>query len=261
MQDRRVPLQPLSFTLYPLHVDNHLLVVVKPPGLLAQADRTGDPDVVTLAKAYLKARFERPGDVFVGLVHRLDRPASGVMVLARTSKAAARLTDAFVGRRVGKRYLAVIEGRLDGAGERTDWLEKRNERIRLVPAGTPGAKEAKMRWRALAHTGLAPGARTLVEVNLLTGRPHQARLQLAALGTPVVGDLKHGARTRFGDGRAVALHAWRLGFDHPVGGAPVAFEAPPPPVWAGLFTQEIAAIVGAARAVVGERPGEGGEAR
>ena len=231
-----------------LHLDNHLLVVVKPPGLLAQADRTGDPDLVSLAKAYLKARFERPGDVFVGLVHRLDRPASGVTALTRTSKAAARLTEAFRTRAVEKRYLAVVEGALDGAGERTDWLLKKNERIRVVPGGTPGAKEARMRWRALARDG----ARTLVEVALLTGRPHQARLQLAALGTPILGDLKHGARTPFGGGRAVALHAWRLAFAHPVRRVPAAFEAPPPTVWRGFFDSDIAALVPAPRVEVGE---------
>ena len=227
-----------------LHLDNHLLVVVKPPGLLAQADRTGDPDVVSLAKAYLKERFDRPGDVFVGLVQRLDRPASGVMVLARTSKAATRLTEAFTAREIEKRYLAVVEGRIDGAGARTDWLVKKNERIRVVAEGTPGAKEARMRWRALAHDG----ARTLVGVELLTGRPHQARLQLAALGVPVLGDFKHGARTPFADGRAVALHAWRLAFDHPVRRVPVAFEAPPPLPWRGLFDSEIASLVPAPRA-------------
>jgi 23S rRNA-/tRNA-specific pseudouridylate synthase len=244
-----------------VHLDNHLLVVVKPPGLLAQADRTGDADVVSLAKAYLKARFERPGDVFVGLVHRLDRPASGLMALARTSKAAARLTDAFKAREVEKRYLAVVEGALDGAGERTDWIRKVNARIRLVPEGAPEAKEARMRWRALARDGSGPAARTLVEVELLTGRPHQARLQLAALGTPILGDFKHGARTRFADA-AVALHAWRLAFAHPVRRAPCAFEAPPPPSWSGLFEREIGALVPAPSARVeggGAEDGEGPE--
>jgi 23S rRNA-/tRNA-specific pseudouridylate synthase len=223
----------------PLYIDNHLLVVVKPPGLLSQADRTGDPDLVNLAKDYLKREFDRPGDVFVGLVHRLDRPASGVIVLARTSKAAARLTAAFRERRVEKRYLAVVEGRLEGAGERTDAIVKSGERMRLAPAGAPGAREAAMRWRALAsRDGL-----TLVEVELLTGRPHQARLQLAALGTPVLGDFRHGARRRFAEGRAVALHAWLLAFEHPVRREPCRFQSPPPAEWTGLFEEEVAGVL------------------
>jgi 23S rRNA-/tRNA-specific pseudouridylate synthase len=223
----------------PLYIDNHLLVVVKPPGLLSQADRTGDPDLVNLAREYLKREFGRPGEVFVGLVHRLDRPASGVMVLARTSKAAARLTAAFRERRVEKRYLAMVEGALEGAGERSDAIVKSGERMRLAPSGTPGARDALMRWRALAtSSGL-----TLVEVELLTGRPHQARLQLAALGAPVLGDFRHGAARRFAHGRAIALHAWLLAFEHPVRREPCRFLAPPPEEWTGLFEEEIAQVV------------------
>lgn len=233
--------------LDPLYLDNHLVVVVKPAGLLAQADRTGDADLVSLTKAYLQARFERPGDVFVGPVHRLDRPVSGVTVLARTGKAAARLSDAFRERRVEKRYLAVVEGRIDGAGERADFLLKENERVRVVPADCPGARRAEMRWRAVASAG----GRSLVEVELLTGRPHQARLQLAALGTPILGDLRHGARRPF-DGRNLALHAWRLAFWHPVRRIAASFSAPPPPTWRGLFDGEIAALAGSApQALVG----------
>jgi RluA family pseudouridine synthase len=222
----------------PLYVDNHLLVVVKPPGLLAQADRTGDPDVVSLARDYLRHQFGRPGNVFVGLVHRLDRPASGVMVLARTSKAAARLTASFAGRAVEKRYLAIVEGVQHGSGERTDFIRKAGERISIVPAGTQGGREASMRWRAIADDG----SLTLVEVELLTGRPHQARLQLAAMGTPVLGDFRHGAKTRFADGTAVALHAWRLAFEHPVRRELCSFEAPPPAIWKGLFDDAVRSV-------------------
>lgn len=227
-------------TLEPLFLDNHLLVVVKPPGLLAQSDRTGDPDLASLAKEYLKERFERPGDVFVGIVHRLDRPASGLTVLARTSKAAARLTAAFRERRVEKRYLAIVEGRLEGEGERMDAIRKVGERIRLVAPGSPGAKEAAMRWRAVAGAG----GKTLVEVELLTGRPHQARLQLAALGTPILGDFRHGAREPFAGGGAVALHAWRLAFPHPVREERCEFKAAPPVEWRGWFEREVRVLVG-----------------
>jgi RluA family pseudouridine synthase len=223
----------------PLYLDNHLLVVVKPPGMLAQADRTGDADLVSLAKDYLRRAFDRPGDVFVGLVHRLDRPASGVMVLARTSKAAARLTAAFAGREVEKRYLAIVEGVLHGAGERNDFIRKVGERMSIVPKGTAGGREASMRWRAVSSDGVM----TLVEVELRTGRPHQARLQLSALGTPVLGDFRHGAKTRFAEGKAVALHAWRLGFDHPVRRERCSFDAPPPPAWKGLFDDAVHTVL------------------
>jgi RluA family pseudouridine synthase len=230
--DDPAPLRPTAFDL--LHLDNHLLVVVKPAGMLAQADRTGDADLLSLGKAFLKARFDRPGDVFLGLVHRLDRPVSGVTVLARTSKAAARLTQAFKERRVEKRYLAVVEGRLVGEGERTDCLLKEKGHVRVVEEGTPGAKRAVLRWRALG----GEGAHTLVEVELLTGRPHQVRVQLAALGTPILGDLRYGAREEL-DGRNLALHAYHLGFEHPVRRVPLAFTAAPPPAWEGRCEAQV----------------------
>ncbi|MFN3597931.1 MAG: RluA family pseudouridine synthase [Rubricoccaceae bacterium] len=233
-----VPAPPFGI----VHLDNHLLVVVKPAGLLAQADRTGDPDLVSAAKAYLKARFARPGDVFVGLVHRLDRPVSGLVVLARTSKAAARLSAQFRARRPAKRYLALVEGRLAGEGAREDWLRKAEGRVARVAAGTPGARLARLRWRALA----TDGRRSLVDVDLLTGRAHQVRVQLAALGTPIAGDFRHGARTPF-DGRNLALHAYALAFEHPVAGPDgprrVAFAAPPPPTWRGAFEDTVRTVI------------------
>jgi 23S rRNA pseudouridine1911/1915/1917 synthase len=209
-------------------------VVDKPAGMLAQGDATGDADLVTLAKAYLKARFERPGDVFVGLVHRLDRPVSGVVVLARTSKAAARLSAQFAGRDVEKRYLAVVEGRLEGRGERVDWLVK-GERgtVHRVPEGTTGAKQAVLRWESLA----VEGRRTLVGVELLTGRHHQIRVQLAGLNTPVVGDLRYGAKQPLGDGSGIALHAVRVAIEHPTLRERVVFASRPP--WRGLLDEAI----------------------
>ena len=224
----------------PLYLDNHLLVVAKPLGLLVQGDATGDADLVTLAKAYLKERFDKPGNVFVGLVHRLDRPTSGVVCLARTSKAASRLSDQFRRRAVEKRYLALVEGRLAGAGRCEGWLASAGGRVELVTEGAPGAKRAALGWRALASRA----GRTLVEVDLETGRKHQIRVQLAALGTPVVGDFRYGSATPFADGRGLALHAYRLAFEHPTRRVPVAFTAPPPAAWAGLFEDEVAETVG-----------------
>ncbi|MDT0630882.1 RluA family pseudouridine synthase [Rubrivirga litoralis] len=223
-----------------VYLDNHLLVVSKPPGLLAQGDATGDADLVTLAKAYLKERFDKPGNVFVGLVHRLDRPTSGVVALARTSKAASRLSDQFRRRAVQKRYLAVVDGRLNGAGRREDWLSSAGGAVAVVAEGAPGAKRAALSWRVLASRA----DRTLVDVDLETGRKHQIRVQLAALGAPVLGDFRYGNRTPFAGGRGIALHAYRLTLEHPTRREPLTFTAPPPPAWDGLFDAEVAEAVG-----------------
>lgn len=225
-----------------LHLDNHLLGVVKPSGMPVQADRTGDPDLVTLAKAYLKARFDRPGDVFVGLVHRLDRPTSGAVVLARTSKAAGRLSAQFRGRHVEKRYLAVVEGRLGAEGEAVDGVRKgRGGSVEVVDVDAPGAQRAALRWRTLAEAG----GRSLVEVDLLTGRKHQIRAQLAHRGAPVLGDFRYGPPTPFVEGRGIALHAVRLVVEHPTLREPVVLVAPPPASWAGLFPEAVRRAVAA----------------
>lgn len=221
-----------------LYTDNHLLVVVKPAGVLSQADRTGDEDLLTQGKHFIKQEFDKPGNVFLGLVHRLDRPVSGVMVFARTSKAADRLSRAFRERTIEKRYIAVVEGRLIGSGEREDWLLKEHGRVRTVEASHPGAKRAVLYWKSLTNEN----GRSLVEVNLLTGRPHQVRVQLAALGHPIMGDLLYGARSEF-DGRNLALHAYSLGFEHPVRKEPMRFAAMPPATWRGFFEQEIRGFV------------------
>lgn len=222
------------------YLDNHLLVVVKPSGMLAQGDRTGDADLVTLAKAYLKERFDRPGDVFVGLVHRLDRPTSGVMVVARTSKAAGRLSDQFRRRAVEKRYLAVVDGNLAESGERVDGLVKgEGGSVRIVAPDHADAQRAALHWRTLA----ADSGRSLVEVELLTGRKHQIRAQLAAMGAPVLGDFRYGNETPFADGRGIALHAYCLTFDHPTRREPMTFSAPLPASWDGLFDGAVTRVV------------------
>lgn len=223
-----------------LYLDNHLLAVAKPSGMLVQGDRTGDADLVTLAKTYLKDRFDKPGNVFVGLVHRLDRPTSGVVMLARTSKAAGRLSDQFRRRAVDKRYLAVVEGRVAPAGERVDGLVKQEGGgVRLVPPDAPDAQRAALRWRTLA----SDGRQSLVEVELLTGRKHQIRAQLAGLGAPILGDLRYGHATPFAGGRGLALHAHRLTIEHPTRSEPLTVRAAPPPSWRGLFDPAVADAV------------------
>lgn len=229
-------------TLPVLYEDNHLLAVDKPAGLLVQADRTGDPDALALAKTYLKAVYAKPGDVYLGLVHRLDRPVSGVLLFARTSKAAGRLSDAFRSRRVTKRYLALVAGAPPAGGWQTVSVHLAHGptgTARVVAPDTPGAQAASLAWRTLAGDGRT----ALVEVDLHTGRKHQIRAQLAALGWPVLGDLRYGAVAPFADGRAIALHAARLTVPHPTRGEDVTVVAPPPAPWRGRFEAAVAAAL------------------
>ncbi len=221
-----------------VYLDNHLLVVNKPAGLLSQADRTGDVDLLSLAKAFIKERFNKPGNVYLGLVHRLDRPASGVMVLARTSKAAGRLTAQFKQRTVDKRYLALVEGTLQGAGRCVDYLVKENQQVRVVEASYPSAKRAGLSWEALAS-----GSRcTLVRIQLETGRAHQIRVQLAHRGFPLVGDMRYGGTQEL-DGRNLALHSYRLTLEHPTLREAMTWVTPPPATWKGWFDEAIAQLL------------------
>ena len=170
-----------------LYEDNHLLVVEKPVNIPVQADASGDVDLLTLAKAYIKEKYAKPGEVYLGLVHRLDRPVGGVLVFARTSKAAARLSAAFSGHRgVTKRYCALVSG-TPRAEEKLEGCILRDERTgdaRLVPSGTPGAKPAALSYRlAGQQNGLS-----LLDIDLFTGRHHQIRVQLAGNNTPIWGD-------------------------------------------------------------------------
>ncbi|HET6568593.1 MAG TPA: RNA pseudouridine synthase [Rhodothermales bacterium] len=217
-----------------LYQDNHLLVVNKPAGMLVQQDETGDPDLLTVAKAYVKEMYRKPGKVYLGLVHRLDRPVSGVMVFARTSKAAARLSTQFRERTVEKRYLALVEGKREGSGRCIDYLVKEERRVRVVPPTYAGARRAELAWDALA----SQDGRSLVEVVLETGRPHQIRIQLAHSGFPIVGDFRYGATQEL-DGRNIALHCYRLALEHPTQKQRMGWQAPPPESWRGTFGEQI----------------------
>ena len=221
-----------------IHLDNHLLVVNKPPGLLVQADRTGDVDLLTLARDYLKQHFDKPGNAFVGLVHRLDRPVSGLVVLARTSKAAARLSDQFRRRIPEKDYLAIVEGSCRGAGLAEDYLKEADGGVMIVDEGEEGARRASLQWRALAE---AEGL-TLVAVKLQTGRKHQIRVQLAHVGHPILGDLRYGADHEL-DGRNIALHAYRLSLTHPTRNEWITWTAAPPHAWGTRFHDAIEALI------------------
>ncbi len=194
-----------------LYEDNHLLALNKPAGLLSQGDRTGKADVVTLAKKYIKEKYHKPGNVYVGLVHRLDRPTSGAMVLARTSKAARRLSQAFRDRTIQKRYIALVEGQLSGQGTMENYLIKETDRTHVTQSSNAG-KYARLKWKAINFTGKL----TLVEIELITGRAHQIRCQFSERGFPVLGDVRYGARHRFEGLDQIALHCKSLQLIHPV---------------------------------------------
>lgn len=213
-----------------LFEDNHLLVVHKPAGLLVQGDRSGDPTLLEAARNYLKRKYGKPGNVYLGLVHRLDRNVSGVVVLARTSKAAGRLSASFRAGEVTKVYLAVVRGTIDPpAGTLSAWLAREGDRrgvTRAEPRAFPGAVEAHLEY----HVRNSAAGFSLVEIRPATGRRHQIRAQLALAGHPLLGDVKYGAAGRF-SGHRIALHALKIEVVHPVGAAPVTFEAPLPDDW------------------------------
>lgn len=219
-----------------LHRDDSILVIDKPPGLLSQPDHTGDPDVVTLGKERLAGEGNR--DPFLGLVHRLDRPASGVMVLARTSTAAKELSRQFRERLVEKRYLVLVEGTLQGIGTWTDYIAKPDRQPRLVDPDHAEGKRAVLNWQALA-TG---EGRTVLQVNLQTGRPHQIRLQTTSRGHPVVGDQRYGDTPALPD-RAIALHHTLLRLDPPARSRRETFAAEPPAPWSDLLTDPMRAAI------------------
>lgn len=211
-----------------LYEDNHLLAVSKPVGLPTMGVAADRPSLLTVAKAYLKERYEKPGEVYLGTVSRLDAPVSGVVLFARTSKAAARLTEQFREREVEKTYWAIVSGRPSPpAGLCVDWLmhDERHRRVHVVAPRSAGAQEARLRYRTLEHAG----SHTLLEILLETGRKHQIRVQLARLGHPIVGDIKYGSRESFAAG--IALHARRLACEHPVKKSRIEIEAPLPRSW------------------------------
>jgi 23S rRNA pseudouridine1911/1915/1917 synthase len=220
-----------------LFEDNHVVAVNKPAGWPSTHFDGSEETVDRLVKAYLKEKYKKPGNVFLGVVHRLDKPVSGVLAFARTSKAAARLSEQFRERAVEKTYWAVVEGdRLPDAGSLEDHLRKDDAaaRVEVVPAGTPGAQLARLLFTVRRrHGGLA-----LVELRPHTGRKHQLRVQLASRGWPIYGDAKYGSRHALGP--AIGLHARSLTFLHPVSKAPTTVTADVPPPWRGRFAHLLA---------------------
>ncbi len=221
-----------------LYEDNHLLALNKPAGLPSQPDDSGDPSLVDWGKDWLRAKYAKPGNIYLALLHRLDRPTSGIVLLAKTDKAAKRMAERFRLREVEKTYYALVEGAdsLADEGGAEDRLEASGSGGMRIARGAAGAKakRALLSWRVLAREA---GGRALLEIALHTGVKHQIRCQLAARGAPVVGDFRYGPKGAparpdpVAGGRAILLHAGRVAFSHPVRGERLALSAPPPDVW------------------------------
>ncbi|MGE0930174.1 RluA family pseudouridine synthase [Peijinzhouia sedimentorum] len=212
-----------------LFEDNHLLAVNKPAGLLVQGDDTGDRTLLDLAKDYIKEKYNKPGNVYIGLPHRLDRPVSGVVLLAKTSKALERLNKIFKTREVEKIYWALVEKRPNEVeGRLTHYLVK-NAKLNITRAYSSERSESK--YADLSYSLLKEaGGKFLLEVKPVTGRPHQIRVQLASMGCSIVGDLKYGSPKPNRDA-SICLHARSLKLVHPVTKEKICIEANPPAIF------------------------------
>jgi len=206
-----------------VYEDNHLLVVVKPPNMPTQADASGDPDLHTTMKQYIAEKYQKPGAVYLGLVHRLDRPVGGLVVLARTSKAADRLSEQVRKKTLSRQYVAAVRGDARETAELCDWLlkDERTNTTRAVKDGTPGAKEAILDYVVLERRdGLS-----LCQIKLRTGRSHQIRVQFSSSGWPLWGDARYGGGQ---PGEQIALWGRYLDLEHPTQKVAMHFDCPAP---------------------------------
>ena len=216
-----------------LYEDNHIIAVSKTCHEIVQGDKTGDIPLSDLVKAYIKDKYNKPGEVFLGVTHRLDRPTTGVVLFARTSKALTRLNQMFQSHeKIQKTYWAIVEtASVNKLANMTDhvrlenylWRNEKQNKSFVVKPGTKDAKRAVLTYRILTHSDRY----TLLEINLETGRHHQIRCQLAAIGCPIKGDLKYGAKRSNPDG-GISLHARKIEFIHPVSKLPIFITAPVP---------------------------------
>ncbi len=208
-----------------LYEDNHLIVVNKKAGDIVQGDKTGDLPLSEIVKQYIKKKYDKPGNVFLGVVHRLDRPTSGAVIFARTSKALSRMNDQLKNRQVKKTYHTIVKGKTPEKGTLIHYLKKnpKNNKSTAYEKETPGSKRAVLHFRKLAESDRY----SLLEIDLETGRHHQIRAQLAKTGYPVKGDLKYGY-PRSNPGKGISLHARELSFTHPVSKEKIKIIAPYP---------------------------------
>lgn len=209
-----------------VYCDNHIVVVNKAPGEIVQGDKTGDRPLVDDVRQWIKETYAKPGNVFCGVVHRLDRPVGGLVVFARTSKGLARMNELFRDGGVDKRYWAITRNRPPkDEDELVGWItsNERNNKSYVSPEPKPGAKEARLRYRLIGQSDRY----YLLEVQLLTGRKHQIRAQLASIGCPIKGDLKYGDKRSNPDG-SISLIAKHIEFTQPISKQPVSLDAPVP---------------------------------
>lgn len=214
-----------------LYEDNHIIIVSKSAGEIVQGDKTGDSPLSDTVAAYLKEKYSKPGNVFVGVTHRLDRPVSGVVVFAKTGKALSRMNAMFREGKVDKRYLAIVKKKPSlNEAELTGWIvrNERQNRSYVYDHEVPGSKKAVLKYNVVA----ASERYWLLEVELETGRHHQIRCQLSDMGCPIKGDLKYGAERSNPDG-SISLHAYSVTFEHPVSHNTISVKAPLPkdPLW------------------------------
>lgn len=216
-----------------LYCDNHIIIVNKKPGEIVQGDKTGDEPLSEVVKRWIKAEYNKPGNVFLGVVHRIDRPVGGIVVFARTSKALTRLNEMFRNGQVHKKYWALTRNMpVKDADELCHYIStvERNNKSYASLTPKPNAKEARLRYRVIGHSDRY----NLLEVTLLTGRKHQIRVQLSSIGCPIKGDLKYGDKRSNPDG-SISLQAHEIEFEHPVSHELIHIVAPLPdndPSWA-----------------------------
>lgn len=201
-----------------LYEDNHVIVVIKPFNVLSQGDSTGDISIMDMVKEYIKVKYHKPGNVYLGLVHRLDRPVGGIMVFARSSKAASRLCKCFNEHSVVKKYLAIVHGKLDDTGEFVDYLKKGEDGNTIV---SPDGKKAVLEYKVLDYN--KEHDCSLVSIDLKTGRHHQIRVQFASRGHYLLGDQRYGVL----DNKQISLFAYTLSFPHPITKEMLTFEVYP----------------------------------
>ena len=208
--------------------DNHIIVVEKPPNIPSQSDKTGDLDMLTIVKNYIKEKHNKPGNVYLGLVHRLDRPVGGVMIFAKTSKSASRLSNQVREKVFKKEYLAVVDGKFENKrGTLVNYLYKdeRNNISKVVSKEKKNAKEAKLDYEVIKYNEVKN--LSLLKINLHTGRHHQIRVQLSNFNHSIFGDQKYGTR---GKGKQIALWAYKLTIEHPISKEKMEFEDLPEPI-------------------------------
>ena len=208
-----------------IYEDNHIIVVEKPVNVPSQSDKTGDMDVLSMIKEYLKEKYHKSGNVYLGLIHRLDRPVGGVMVYAKTSKAAARLSEQVREKMMEKKYLSIVDGKMEKESNILEdylWKNESTNLSKVVKEGTKNAKYAKLEYKVIKYEKEID--LSVLEIKLYTGRHHQIRVQFSSRNHSIYGDQKYGTR---GKGKQIALWAYELSFEHPITKKRLTFKSVP----------------------------------